>query len=66
MWDSFEIWVEDGALCIERFAVSIGSGGWIEQVCEMELGLGSDMGLVLEDENLMFEESFPNNGELGI
>jgi hypothetical protein len=58
--------VENRALCIEGLAMSVGGGGRVEQVCEMELGFWGDMGLVLEDKDLMLEEGFANDGEVGI
>jgi hypothetical protein len=64
--DGLEIGVEDGALGIKRLAVSIRGGGGVETLCELKLSLGADVGLVLEDKNLVLEQSITNDVEVGI
>jgi hypothetical protein len=65
--DSLEIRVQDGALRVERLAVAVrGRGGGVEALGELVLGLGRDVGLVLEDEDLVLEEGVADDGEVGV
>ena len=59
--NSFQIWVEDGSLSIERLAVSVGAYGRIEALRDIELGFWSYMRLVLEDKDLMVEQSIADD-----
>lgn len=40
MWDSLQIWMQDGALCVESLAVSVASGLRIEALGQLKLRLG--------------------------
>lgn len=64
--DGLEVRVEDGALGVDDLAVAVRGGEGVEAVGEVELGLGGRVGLVLEDKDLMLEESGANEVKVGI
>jgi hypothetical protein len=66
VWDGLEVGVQDRALRVEGLAVAIAGGGRVEEVREAELGGGGDVGLVLEDEDLVGEEGIADGLEGGI
>jgi len=66
VWDRLQVWVQDAALSIEGLAVAVACGFGIKALGKLELGLGRDMSLVLEDDYLMSEESISDHIELGI
>lgn len=64
--DGFEIGVENGALGVEGLAVAVGGGGGVKAVGEFELGFGGNVGLVLEDDDLVGEEGVADYVKVGI
>lgn len=64
--DCLDIWVQNRAFGIGGLAVAIGCACGIEASGELELGLGRDMALVLEHQDLVVEESITNDVELSI
>lgn len=66
--DGLEVRVEDGAGFGGEGggAVAVGGGEGVEAVGEFVLGARGDVGLVLEDEDLVLEEGGADDGEVGI
>lgn len=66
--DGLEVRVEDGAGFGGEGggAVAVGGGEGVEAVGEFVLGAGGDVGLVLEDEDLVLEEGGADDGEVGV
>jgi hypothetical protein len=64
--DCLEIRVEDGALGIKSFSMSVARSLRIEALSQLELGLGCNMALVLEDDDLVVVERVLNDFEIGI
>jgi hypothetical protein len=64
--DCLQVWVQDAALCVQGLAVAVTGGNRIEALSELELGLGRDVALVLEDYDLVAEERVFNDFEVGI
>jgi len=58
--------MEDGPLRIERLAVSVRGSGRVEALRQLELGLGRNVGLLFEDENLVSEQGVVDRVKVGI
>ncbi len=54
------------ALDVQRLAVPVRRAGRVEALRELELGLGRDARLALEDEDLVPEEGIADDGEVGL
>lgn len=66
MVDGLEVWVEDAALGVEGLAVAVRGGSGVEALGEFELGLWRDVGLVLEDDDLVGEEGGADRVKVGV
>ncbi|CAG9936837.1 unnamed protein product [Clonostachys rosea f. rosea IK726] len=67
MRNRLQIRVQDRAFCIQSLAVAIvGSGFRVKSLGEAVLGLGRDVRLVPDDENLMSEQSITKDIKVGI
>ena len=64
--NGLQVRVQDATLGIESLSMAIGVGLGIEALSELELRLGRDMSLVLEDKNLIVEESITDHIKVGI
>jgi hypothetical protein len=62
--DRFKVWVQDGALGVEGGAVPVGGAGRVEAAGQLVLGAGREVGLGLEDEDLVGEEGGPDGFEV--
>lgn len=58
--------MQDRALCINGLAVTVGCTRRIKPAGELELGLGRDVALVLEDQDLVPEEGITDDLEFSI
>lgn len=67
MRDGLQVRMQDGTLCIDGLSMTIRAFGFrIEAASDFILGFGRDVALVLEDKNLIGEESLMDDIKVGI
>lgn len=65
-WNRLEIRVQDGPLGVDGLPMTVRVGHGVEAPGELILSLGGHMALVLEDQDLVVEESITDDSKVGI
>jgi hypothetical protein len=62
--DGLQVWVQDAALSVQSLSMAVAGGSWVEALSQLELCLWGDVLLVLEDNDLIAEQSIFDDLEL--
>jgi hypothetical protein len=57
VWNSFEVRVEDAALCVKGLPMAIAEGRGVEEACQFSLGSRGEAGLRLDANHVVVVES---------